>query len=152
MSHSNLPLQRVAVNIEQGKAPLPLGSYSHAVKAGGLVFLAGQGARDASTGKEAGVTLNSDGSVQSYNIEVQTKAVIENMQTVLVAAGCALTDVVDVTVFLKDMNDFAKYNSVYAKYFSFENPPARTTVAVADLPGNNFIEIKAIAMQPQELA
>lgn len=54
-------------------------------------------------------------------------------------------DLVDVNVFLKDMNDFAKYNQVYSKHFSFDNPPARTTVAVADLPGNNFIEIKAIA-------
>ncbi len=149
MSHSNQGEDRTAIIIEPGTAPRPLGNYSHAVKAGGLVFLAGQGARDANTGKEAGVKLAEDGSVVSYEIEVQTKAVIENMIVVLKAAGCAITDVVDVTVFLKDMNDFAKYNSVYSQYFSFENPPARTTVAVADLPGNNFIEIKAIAMQPK---
>lgn len=148
MSQSNRGEDRSAIILEQGKAPSPLGAYSHAVRAGGLVFLAGQGARDATTGKEAGVTLANDGSVVSYEIEVQTKAVIENMIVVLKAAGCAITDVVDVTVFLKDMNDFAKYNSVYKQYFSFENPPARTTVQVADLPGNNFIEIKAIAVQP----
>ncbi|MBS1952959.1 MAG: RidA family protein [Cyanobacteria bacterium SZAS-4] len=147
MSHSNQGEDRTAIIIEQGTAPRPLGNYSHACKAGGLVFLAGQGARDASTGKEAGVKLAEDGSVISYEIEVQTKAVIENMIVVLKASGCAITDVVDVTVFLKDMNDFTKYNSIYSQYFSFENPPARTTVAVADLPGNNFIEIKAIAMQ-----
>lgn len=147
MSHSNKADDRTAIIVDQGTAPRPLGNYSHAVKTGGLVFLAGQGARDANTGKEAGVVLAQDGSVASYQIEVQTKAVIENMIVVLKAAGCAITDVVDVTVFLKDMNDFAKYNSVYSQYFSFENPPARTTVAVADLPGNNFIEIKAIAMQ-----
>jgi 2-aminomuconate deaminase len=150
MSHSNQADRRVAINIEQGKAPRPLGAYSHAVKAGGLVFLAGQGARDANTGKEAGVILSPDGVVVSYEIEVQTAAVIENMMVVLKAAGCSLADVVDVTVFLKDMNDFAKYNSIYSKYFSFENPPARTTVQVADLPGNNFIEIKAIAMQTEQ--
>jgi len=147
MSQSNQGGDRTAIIIEQGKAPRPLGAYSHAVKAGGLVFLAGQGARDANTGKEAGVSLADDGSVISYEIEVQTRAVIENMIVVLKAAGCAISDVVDVTVFLKDMNDFAKYNSVYSQYFSFENPPARTTVQVADLPGNNFIEIKAIALQ-----
>jgi reactive intermediate/imine deaminase len=150
MSHSNQADPRVAINIEQGKAPRPLGAYSHAVKAGGLVFLAGQGARDANTGKEAGVTLSPDGLVVSYEIEVQTAAVIENMIVVLKAAGCSLSDVVDVTVYLKDMNDFAKYNSIYSKYFSFENPPARTTVQVADLPGNNFIEIKAIAIQTEQ--
>jgi reactive intermediate/imine deaminase len=94
--------------------------------------------------------LSPDGLVVSYEIEVQTAAVIENMIVVLKAAGCSLSDVVDVTVFLKDMNDFAKYNSIYSKYFSFENPPARTTVQVADLPGNNFIEIKAIAIQTEQ--
>ncbi|HEY9733123.1 MAG TPA: RidA family protein [Drouetiella sp.] len=149
MSQSSNGGNRTAIIIEQGKAPGPLGAYSHAVKAGGMVFLAGQGARDATTGKEAGVKLADDGTVISYEIEVQTRAVIENMIVVLKASGCAISDVVDVTVFLKDMNDFAKYNSVYKEYFSFENPPARTTVAVADLPGNNFIEIKAIAVQPK---
>ncbi len=147
MSQRNQGDQRTAIHIEGDKAPRPLGSYSHAVKAGGLVFLAGQGARDPQTGKEAGVALDAHGSVTSYEIQVQTAAVIENMIVVLEAAGCSITDVVDVTVFLKDMKDFAKYNSVYAKYFCFENPPARTTVQVADLPGNNFIEIKAIAVQ-----
>jgi len=148
MSQNNRGAGRTAIIIEEGKAPGPLGAYSHAVKAGGLVFLAGQGARDATTGKEAGVKLAENGTVLSYEIEVQTRAVIENMIVVLKAAGCDITDIVDVTVFLKDMKDFAKYNAVYKEYFSFENPPARTTVAVADLPGNNFIEIKAIAVQP----
>ncbi len=149
MSQSNHGEHRTAIVIERGKAPDPLGAYSHAVKAGGLVFLAGQGSRDAATGKEAGITRALDGSVVSYDIQVQTRAVIKNMIVVLEASGCKLTDVVDVTVFLKDMNDFAKYNSVYKEYFSFESPPARTTVAVADLPGDNFIEIKAIAAQPK---
>jgi reactive intermediate/imine deaminase len=150
MSQRNQADKHTAINIEQGKAPRPLGSYSHAVKAGGLVFLAGQGARDPKTGKEAGVILDNQGLVSSYEIQVQTAAVLENMIVVLEAADCAITDVVDVTVFLKDMNDFAKYNAVYSKYFCFDNPPARTTVQVADLPGNNFIEIKAIAIQPNK--
>lgn len=145
MSQTQQAGRRTAVNIDESKAPRPLGAYSHAVIAGNLVFLAGQGARSAATGKEAGIVLDDKGSVTSYDIAVQTEAVIENMKVVLEAAGCTLSDLVDVNVFLKDMNDFAKYNQVYSKHFSFDNPPARTTVAVADLPGNNFIEIKAIA-------
>jgi reactive intermediate/imine deaminase len=126
-------------------APAPLGSYSHAVWAGDILYVSGQGARDAATGKEAGVTVDDAGSVTAYDIEVQTRAVLNNLKHVLEASGCTMQDLVDVSVFLKDMKDFQKYNRVYAEFFSFPNPPARTTVAVAALPGKNFIEIKAIA-------
>ncbi|HEY9784384.1 MAG TPA: RidA family protein [Candidatus Obscuribacterales bacterium] len=129
-----------------GQAPPPLGAYSHAIRAGDLLFIAGQGARDAKTGKEAGVTLDANGNVTSYDIEIQTRAVIENLKIVLKAADCSLEDVVDMTVFLKDMGDFEKYNRVYREFFSFDAPPARTTVQVAGLPGKNFIEVKAIAL------
>lgn len=139
---------RVAFNIK-GKAPKPLGAYSHAIKTHGLLFVAGQGSRDPDTGEEAGVKLNDHGKVISYDIEVQTDAVIRNLEVVLNEAGLTLEDLVDVTVFLADMADFGKYNRVYERYFSFPNPPARTTVAVASLPGKNFIEIKAIAAYPQ---
>lgn len=135
---------RLAVQIKED-APSPLGAYSHAMWAGNILYVSGQGARDAKTGMEAGVTLDANGEVTSYDIEVQTRAVLNNLKTVLAASGCSITDVVDVTVFLKNMSDFAKYNRVYAEFFGFENPPARTTVAVAALPGKNFIEIKAIA-------
>ncbi len=128
-------------------APAPLGSYSHAVWAGDLLYISGQGARDAKTGREAGVTLDEHGTVATYDIEVQTRAVLENLKVVLKAAGCSMEDLVDVSVFLKDMNDFPRYNRVYAEFFSFSNPPARTTVQVAGLPGKNFIEIKAIAFK-----
>jgi reactive intermediate/imine deaminase len=134
-----------AVVLKQGVAPVPLGSYSHAMIVNGLVFVAGQGARDPKTGKEAGATLNEAGEVIAYDIAVQTAAVIENLKLVLEASGCTIEDVVDVTVFLKNMKDFKAYNDVYSEYFSFPGPPARTTVEVADLPGHNFIEIKAIA-------
>jgi reactive intermediate/imine deaminase len=133
-----------------GKAPKPLGSYSHAVKAGGFLFVAGQGARNADTGEEAGVTTDSHGTILSYDIEVQTEAVIENLKVVLKEAGLSMEDLVDVTVFLADMKDFGKYNKVYEKHFSFPHPPARTTVEVARLPGKNFIEIKATAVYPVE--
>ncbi len=127
------------------KAPAPLGAYSHALRVGQLLFVAGQGARDPKTGKEAGVVVDAFDKVVSYDIEVQTEAVIKNLATVLDSAGLTLQDVVDVTVFLCDMNDFAKYNQVYSKHFTFENAPARTTVQVAGLPGKNHIEIKAVA-------
>ncbi len=130
----------------QGRAPKALGSYSHAVQVGSLVFVAGQGCRDAITGMEAGVTLDAEGKVIAYDIEVQTRGVLKNLATVLESAGLTLADVIDATVFLKSMDDFPKYNKIWAEHFTSECPPARTTVAVADLPGRNFIEIKAIAM------
>jgi 2-aminomuconate deaminase len=147
MTSENASHRKQAIQIT-GTAPAPLGAYSHAMKAAGLLFVSGQGARDAKTGKEAGVTLNSEGKVTAYDIEVQTRAVLDNLSTVLKASGCALTDLVEVNVFLKDMADFQKYNRVYSEYFSFADPPARTTVQVAGLPGDNFIEIKAIALCP----
>lgn len=135
---------RQAVVVKE-KAPSPLGNYSHAVRAGQFVYLSGQGARDPETGIERGITLDATGNVTAYDIEVQTRAVIENMKTVLAAAGLGLENLVDVQVFLSDMKDFARYNKVYTEYFSFPEPPARTTVSAAGLPGRNFIEIKAIA-------
>ncbi len=137
---------RVPVNVVPEKAPSPLGNYSHAMKAGPLLFVSGMGARDPKTGTESGVTLDASGNVVSYDIEEQTRACIRNLQTVLEAAGCTLQDVVDMSVFLADMKDFQKYNQVYGQYFNFEGPPARTTVQVVALPGKNFIEIKAIAL------
>ena len=139
---------RVFINIT-GEAPAPLGNYSHAVKAGGFVFLCGLGARNPKTGKEVGVELDAHGDVLWYDIEVQTRQVMDNMITVLKASGCELPDVVDVTVFLKDMTDFPKYNAVYAEYFKSGDMPARTTIEAAP-PGLNFIEIKAVAYRPHK--
>lgn len=135
----------------ESRAPKALGSYSHAVQVGSLVFVAGQGCRDAKTGVEAGITLDAKGQVIAYDIEVQTEGVLNNLKTVLEAAGLSLADVIDATVFLKSMDDFDKYNQIWAQHFTSECPPARTTVAVADLPGRNFIEIKAIAMAPENM-
>ncbi len=140
------PVERVAINVP-GKAPSALGAYSHAVKAGPLLFLSGQGARDPETGKEAGVVVNPDGTVASYDIAVQTHAVIRNIQTVLAAAGCTLRDVIEVNVYLTDMKDFHAYNQVYAQYFTFEGAPARTTIQ-APPPGYNFIEMRVVALCP----
>ena len=136
---------RKAIHVED-PAPSPLGAYSHAIRAGNLLFLSGQGCRDPLTGIEAGIAMDADGKVTNYEITAQTRGCITNMERVLKAAGLALTDLVDVTVFLADMKDFAAYNKVYAEYFSFPEPPARTTIQAAALPGRNFIEIKAIAI------
>jgi reactive intermediate/imine deaminase len=138
-------MERKQINPES-RAPRALGSYSHAVQVGSLVFVAGQGCRDAQTGIEAGITLDDDGKVIAYDIEVQTRGVLKNLAAVLAAADLSLSDVIDATVFLKSMDDFDKYNKIWAEHFMSKCPPARTTVAVADLPGRNFIEIKAIAM------
>lgn len=140
---------RVAVNPVE-PVPTPLGNYSHAVRAGDLLFLSGQGCRNPETGMEAGITLTADGTVLEYDIEAQTTGCIVNMQNVLRAAGLELHDLVDVTVFLADMKDFAAYNKVYTKFFSFESPPARTTIQAAALPGRNFIEMKGIAVFPKQ--
>lgn len=146
MASSSKSSERIAYNITGGKAPPPLGAYSHAVKANGFLYLSGQGARNPDTGIEEGVTLDAEGKVLDYDISVQTEWVIKNMKVVLEEAGLTLEDLVDMMVFLKDMNDFPAYNEVYKKHFSFPNPPARTTVQAKDLPGRNHIEIKAIAL------
>jgi len=138
-------VQKLAVNPGQA-SPSPLGAYSHAVRVGDLLFISGQGCRDPESGIERGLTFDSEGKVASYDIEAQTTGVLENLGAVLKAAGLSYSDVVDITVFLADMDDFSRYNKIYSKYFAQTPiPPARTTVQVARLPGRNFIEIKAIA-------
>jgi 2-aminomuconate deaminase len=133
------------VRIHSDGAPSPLGAYAHAVRAGGFVFCAGQGARDPETGREAGVVLDADGNVVRYDISVQTQAALRNLRGVLDAAGTSWDRLVEVNVFLKDMNDFAAMNDVYAREFP-NGGPARTTIGVADLPGDNFVEIRAVAL------
>lgn len=137
--------------ITDQSAPKPLGAYSHAVKAPPFVFLAGIGARDPLTNREAGVVLNDDGSVASYDIAVQTRAVLANIESVLTACGCTMHDVVDVHVFLGSIQDFAAYNRVYIEafqaIFNGKDLPARTTVE-AKPPGHNYIEMKVIALCP----
>lgn len=148
MPASDIPKQaREAIQVND-PVPSPLGNYSHAIRAGNLLFVSGQGCRDPITGIEAGITMDSDGAVTSYDIEVQTEGCIKNLERVLKAAGLSLADLVDVTVFLNHMSDFNRYNQVYSKYFSFPSPPARTTIQAAKLPGRNYIEIKAIAAFP----
>lgn len=138
--------EKTCVRIED-RAPAPLGAYSHAVKAGGFIYICGLGARHPETGSEVGLTLNENGGILRYDVAAQTRQVIENLMIVLAEVHCTLRDLVDVTVFLAQMQDFEDYNRVYGEYFNFENPPARTTIQALP-PGRNFIEIKAIAYKP----
>ena len=116
------------------KAPKAIGPYSQAVRTESLVFTAGQ------------VGLNPEtGELVEGGIEAQTRQVLTNLKYVLEAADSGLNFVVKTTVFLKDMNDFVKMNAIYAEFFG-ENPPARSTIAVAALPKGALVEIECVAM------
>lgn len=118
--------------IVAGKA-LPLGKYPHVKVAGDLLFVSGTSAR------------MPDGTVAGTYIHAQTRAVIENVRDVLRDAGADLTDLVQVTTYLVNMDDFAGYNDVYGTYFG-QDGPARTTVAVRALPHPDLlIEMQAVA-------
>jgi 2-iminobutanoate/2-iminopropanoate deaminase len=115
------------------RGPKPIGPYSQAIKANGLLFVSGQVALDAKTGE-----------FLAGDIKAQTEKVFENLKGILEAGGASLHHVLKTTVFLKDMNDFAAMNEVYAKYFA-QAPPARSTVQVGRLPKDALVEIEAIA-------
>jgi 2-iminobutanoate/2-iminopropanoate deaminase len=117
-------------------APEAIGPYSQAIRAGNTLFLAGQIAIDPKT-KE----LKKDAS-----IEEQTKLVLENLKAVLEADGMTMANIVSTTVYMKDLNEFAKMNQVYGTYFTAA-PPARATVEVARLPRDVKVEIGAIAVK-----
>jgi 2-aminomuconate deaminase len=128
-------------------AAKPRGRFPHARRAGDYLFVSGTSSRRAD-GTFAGAEVDASGTT-SLDIRVQTKAVLDNVARILEAAGSSLADVVDVTTFLVNMNDFGGYNEVYGNYFD-ETGPARTTVAVHQLPHPLLlIEIKATAYVPQ---
>jgi 2-aminomuconate deaminase len=128
------------------KAPEPVGPYPHAKKVGNLLFLSGIGPRKKGTKEIPGVQLDGKGGILSYDIAQQCHSVFENVRHVLEASGSRWENLVDVTVFLTDMKDFATYNQIYKEYFP--NPatqPCRTTVEVNALPTPIAIEVKCIA-------
>jgi 2-iminobutanoate/2-iminopropanoate deaminase len=114
--------------------PKPIGPYSQAIRANGFLFVSGQVALDPKTGEMVG-----------GDIRQQTERVMENVRGIVEAAGTKLAHVVKTTVFLKDMNEFAAMNEVYARYFS-SAPPARATVQAARLPKDALVEIEVIAV------
>ena len=131
----------------EGKAT-PRGAYPHVKRAGDFIFVSGTSSR-LPDNSFAGVTQVDEMGTVSLDIREQTRAVLENIKDYLEAEGASLNDVVDVTSFLVNMNDFAGYNEVYAQYFDKETGPARTTVAVHQLPHPNLVvEIKAMAYKP----
>lgn len=129
----------------EGKAK-PRGKYPHIKRAGDFLYVSGTSSRRPDN-SYAGVEVDELG-VTNLDIEAQTRAVIENISDILQSAGATLDDLVEMSVFLVNMNDFAGYNKVYGEYFDYTGP-ARTTVAVHQLPHPHLlIEIKAVAYKP----
>lgn len=129
----------------------PLANYSHARRVGDLLFLAGQGSRDPATDRCAGLTRDDQGRIIHYDASAQTSAVLHNIERVLTQHGLDRHNLVEVSVFLTDMRDFAAMNAVWNEFFAGTEPPARTTVAVKQLPGDNFVEMKGVAAFPGTL-
>ena len=133
---------------ESTRAPEPIGLYPHARRVGDLLFLSGIGPRSRGKKEIPGVVMNGDGSVKSYDFEMQCHSVFQNVKSIIEDAGSAWSHIVDVTVFLTDMKkDFPVYNRLWSEYFS-DNPPCRTTVEVTALPTPIAIELKCIAIHP----
>lgn len=120
--------------IQTPNAPAPIGPYSQAVIANGVLYTSGQIAIHPKTGE-----------LVNASIEEETKMVMENIKAVLQEAGLSFQNVVKCSIFISDMDNFSRINSVYAMYFD-ENPPARETVEVARLPKDVNVEISVIAV------
>ena len=120
--------------ISTSNAPAAVGPYSQAVKAGGFIWCSGQIAIDPASGV-----------LVSNEIESQTEQVMKNISAVLAASGATFEDVVKTSCFLADINDFAEFNAIYAKYFTTR--PARSCVAAAALPKGALVEVEVIALK-----
>ena len=135
-------------SFESSRAPEPVGAFPHAKRVGNLLFLSGIGPRVRGSKEIPCVTLDSSGTIVSYEIETQCRAVFENVRLVLEDAGATWNDIVDVTVFLTNMKkDFPTYNRIYAEHFAGPDKPnpTRTTIGVTALPTPIAIELKVIA-------
>jgi len=121
--------------IKTNKAPLAIGPYSQAVEVNNMLFDSGQIPIDPQIGK-----------IVQGGIKEQTEQVLRNIEEILKAAGYTFSDVVKSTVFLKDLNDFAQMNEIYARFYS-KNPPARAAFQVAKLPLDVLVEIETIAIK-----
>jgi len=140
-------MARMEGKIVEGKAR-PRGKYPHVKRAGDFLMVSGTSSRRADN-TIAGAEVDALGTTH-LDIRAQTRAVIENIRDILHSAGADLKDVVEMTIYLVNMNDFAGYNETYGEYFSADGP-ARTTVAVHQLPHPHLlIEIRAVAYKPQE--
>ena len=136
-------------DIISNSAPEPVGAYPHAKRVGDLLFLSGVGPRRRDTKEIPGVVFAADGGVASHDIAEQCRSVFGNVRTIVEEAGSSWENIVDVTVFLTDMQgDFAEFNRVYAEHFA-TNRPARTTVEVNCLPTPIAVELKVVAVMPR---
>ena len=140
-------MSRIESKVIDGKAK-PRGKYPHIKRAGDFLFVSGTSARRADN-TIAGSEVDEFGTAH-LDIGEQTKAVIENVRDILGSVGAQLRDVVEITTYLVNMNDFAGYNEVYGEFFGAD-APARTTVAVHQLPHPHLlIEIRAVAYKPEK--
>lgn len=119
-------------------APAPVGPYSQAIRAGDFLFVAGQVPVDPATGEFI-----------TGSITEQTQQIMENIKAIMTAAGGSLSDIVRTTIYLLNMHDFGEVNEAYGNYFDLD-PPARTTIGVAELPKGMAIEIDVIAYLPEK--
>lgn len=121
------------IKVETPNAPAAIGPYSQAIKAGGFLFISGQIPIDPATGR------------MTVDTTSQTKQVMRNLEAILAAEGLTFADVVKTTIYLTNLDDFARVNEVYGSYFELD-PPARATVQVAALPKGAKVEIDAVAV------
>ncbi|MES2104565.1 MAG: RidA family protein [Pseudomonadota bacterium] len=136
---------KTKAHLVEGKAR-PRGKFPHLKRAGDFLFVSGTSCRRPDNSL-AGVEADDMGTTK-LDIREQTRAVIENLRDILGSAGAGLADIVEISSFLVNMNDFGGYNEVYGEYFDYDGP-TRTTVAVHQLPHPHLlIEIKAIAYKP----
>lgn len=123
-------------NINTSKAPAPIGPYSQAILSGNTLYISGQ------------ICINpANGALVNEDISTETKQVMENLRAILTKAGMDFEQVVKTSIFIKDMNQFAQINEVYATYFSGSAAPARETVEVSNLPKFVNVEISMIAVK-----
>ncbi|DAB36787.1 MAG TPA: deaminase [Sulfurospirillum cavolei] len=120
--------------ISTDHAPQAIGPYSQAIEVNNMIFTSGQ------------IALRADGSFVEGDVEAQTTQVMQNLSHVLQAAGSSLQNVVKTTIFLANMDDFAKVNAIYGSFFG-DHKPARSTVGVKCLPKNALVEVEAIAVK-----
>ena len=132
-----------------GTKVTPRGAYPHVKVVGDFIFVSGTSSRRADN-TIAGVELIDEMNTKKLDIEVQTREVLKNIDKNLQTVGASLKDVVDVTTFLVNMNDFAGYNKAYAEFFEKATGPTRTTVAVHQLPHPDLlVEIKVMAYKKE---
>jgi 2-iminobutanoate/2-iminopropanoate deaminase len=119
--------------VKTQNAPQPLGPYSQGIKAGNMLFVSGQGSIDPKTGKMLG-----------EDVETQTRQTMQNIKAIVEASGFSMSDLVKVSIYLKNASDFQKMNEIYRTFFS-QNPPTRTTVQTGFVNPSMLIEIDAVA-------